>query len=541
MKFAVLSASLMVAGCMHTDIHAAEPAGTRGAILSDLIKPIKNPFGARPSNTPYYAAVYVDFNSNMPINDNACIDKSFLSMLRSLFGVDQSASSAVSAKISPVLNEHPTVDVPIYMSQIREMPRPGEPKCLTLPIRDGAQITASMPSIAGAGYTITFTFNQIKQVSGGLIENAGGIVTEFVSTVAGATGLGVISGAGRDRINAVARRLDLVRSSLYSESAQVPIVKSFYFFPSNETDSQDSWYLSIKNPNSSGTGIDLSSWQPVIRIYMRYATSIVKSENLPWPTPDKILGTSLFPSSLSELNTINSVLRDNRVGGVNLSGLSSSDKADEIRNQCSVIKEWLSSFLVGDDELVVRYAIMYKYSAYDRLYHIRSKDCFSEPELRHLAAISNNEYRFADPTPRKTNRNGEIQQLGLLLSGALDRPADYLDELRNIVTAPMDYFVLRVPGKPSQYGEGALKALKSAVGFSCYQARKDSDDLRVIGGFVEFSDGRKPALVSYDPSGKIEQVEIVEDVATVRHVLRLDDTEWPGNRPSCAVASRNGS
>ncbi len=500
--------------------------------LSDLISPIPNT-NSRPSGNAYYAAILVDFNDKTPIPFGQCLSESFWTFVRFLFNDRQAARVSLDVEIVDLSQRHPTITFPIFMSQIDETKPAGSlERCKTAPIRDGVTLTAMMPS-SGQGFSINYIFKQTRDVSGTGIETVAQRTLSVVNVIAAASGFSVVSAGATRVITELATQLDASRNAMFSVGSQTAIVKQFAFFPNDQSQRSDAWKVSLSVPQASRSGVALSEIQALLTIRMVYQDSVIKIGGT-WPSSQDIMTKPLFPEALNALNTLQKAIDTNSIGGVSRAALERAITVDEIVPSCRAIRSWLGTFLTGDDILVSQYSIIRNMTKYNTLFDVRTDECFDGEQMKRLRSISET-YAFKQPEPRVAPRDALIGEFTQRLNGALDSPDTTAAALSEVVIAESGFFSLAKTDRTILVGASALEDLRKASVVRCVQARKDSGDLALIGGILDFGSTRLPTLFHLDRNGRIERVELTS-IDTVRALLRLAQTEkWPDTRPSCRL------
>lgn len=502
--------------------------------LSDLISPIPN-INPRPSGNAYYAAILVDFNDKTPIPFGQCLSESFWTFVRFLFNDRQAARVSLDVEIVDLSQRHPTITFPVFMSQIDETkPANSLERCKTAPIRDGVTLTAMMPS-SGQGFSINYIFKQTRDVSGTGIETVAQRTLSIVNVIAAASGFSVVSAGATRVITELASQLDASRNAMFSVGSQTAIVKQFAFFPNDESQRSDAWKVSLSVPQAGRGGVVLSDLQGLLTIRMVYQDSVIKIGG-GWPLSQDVMTKPLFPEALNALNTFQKAIDTNSIGGVSRTALDSAKTVDEMMSNCRAIRAWLGTFLVGDDILVSQYSIIRNMTKYNTLFESRTDECFDGNQLVRLQNLSGT-YSFKQPEPRVAPRDALIGAFTQRLNGALDSADATIAALSDVVTGETGFFSLARADRTVLFGTPALQEFRSASFVRCVQARKDSGDITLIGGILDFGTTRLPTLFHLNGEGRIERVELTS-VDMVRASLRLGQNEkWPDSRPSCRLQS----
>ena len=515
----------------------ADSAGSGHDVkLSDIVTTIDNPAGksARPTDPNYYAALFAVFSGDTPVNDDTCIDDSWVSYLRNALGAGSgNSSTVVTATLQDDNESFPSLSPILYSSTVNESPPAGQPKCTTKLSVNHKQLTAYLPYKLSNGLDIDLSFALTTNSNSTLIKTVTDDTITMIGLVSGGTAFAVASVGAKATLDTFAGHLDDARDAIKSANA-VPETPVHFSFAGAAGDTEDAWLVSVKSARDSKSGAALNTWNPVLKLYMQYKKSLIAAPSggsFQWPTSDVVLDSAMVPSALDKDNTIAKAITSNEATGLSTAGLSEATDPEAMTGQCRNINSWLNNFLVGDDVLVARCAIVKSFTKYDVNPKIRSSNCFGEDEINRLKVLSAS-YTFSADVPKTQDRSTTITSRMNAIGDQLDDPKDNFGSDDSVYAKAFRY----ADGKGNLFfNADAVHAFQTATfGVQCFQGSGVNGDASAVATIVR-GNTSSAAIFSFDSQGKLSQVEL-NSVDNVQKTLGLTPDKWPATgHKSCVV------
>jgi hypothetical protein len=300
--------------------------------------------------------------------------------------------------------------------------------------------------------------------------------------------------------------------------------------------------ITFKMPpiNVAASGVSMGNdWLPGGTIYLRYTSEKFKSGGR-WEDSDSILVAPIVPSEAPGAQTTlyKIALNGDAAGGFKLANLNSATTEASLATACQNLRLFLSSFLIPDDALAARYAIL-KGSPYDLQPNLRdSSGCFDPGQTENLAAM-NARYVFPDRSRQSSGPRNPARVMAPIIIPLLSQNPGLI---QTIVATPVTKFYLVLGKNEADYlqGTAAITRLsQSALKLSCFQA-PPSSDLSSIAALAEYNGTTTGALASFDTNGRLASIVLLSpaDIASTTGVSLttwLDPVpKWPNpNTPLC--------
>jgi hypothetical protein len=222
-----------------------------------------------------------------------------------------------------------------------------------------------------------------------------------------------------------------------------------------------------------------------------------------------------------------STLRDVILNGDTSRGFDKSSlqiiNYDSLTDACDKLHTFLTAFLVPDDELVARFAIL-KESAYEREPSLREgSGCFNDAELTKLQNMRS-DYVFTAQTRQQRSQQLVQARMQAIASALISENPTYI---KKVTTVPIDGFSITLGAGKDQYfeGESAVQKLSQApVKLVCYQARPNND-LSTIGALALYGGTKSGALASFDQAGKLSSL-VFMNPKDIGDVVGIDVNTW---------------
>jgi hypothetical protein len=284
--------------------------------------------------------------------------------------------------------------------------------------------------------------------------------------------------------------------------------------------------ITFKMPpiNASPGGVSVgANWDAGGTIFLRYTGAKFKSGGQ-WVGADTVMVVPIVPSTTpgSETTLYKIVLNGDAAGGFKLSNLNSATTVASLATACQNLRFFLASFLVPDDALVARYAVL-KGSPYDSQPTLRAgSGCFDQGDDQKLMGMRD-DYRFSAQPRESLNPRSPGALMGPILVALLSGNPGLIG---TVVTTPSSNFYLVLGKNPSDYVQGSAAVARlsqSPLRLTCYQARP-SNDLSSIAALATYNGTTTGSLVSFDAKGNLASVVLMspDDLAAVTGISVKD-------------------
>jgi hypothetical protein len=296
--------------------------------------------------------------------------------------------------------------------------------------------------------------------------------------------------------------------------------------------------ITFKMPalKTAATGVSVGDWDSGGAIYLSYSTELFKQGN-GWKDIDSIRQQPIVRGvDPNTPTTLTDILKDGKASaGIDSSTLASATNQQSLTTACRNLKDFLASFLIPDDRLVARFAIL-QGSPYETLPELRpNSDCFSDSEINQL-----NRWGFAFSTQDRTPRNSQAvndRMSPITMDLLSQNPA----LIKRDVTDPIAKFYVSLGTSKMDFFQGAdaISALSlKPVTLSCYQARP-TKNLSSIAAIADYNGSKTGAIVAFDNAGKLASLTLrapdkVSSAMGLNHNLASNQKAWPDQtKASC--------
>ncbi|MBT0670839.1 hypothetical protein HT136_20945 [Novosphingobium profundi] len=395
-------------------------------------------------------------------------------------------------------------------------------------------MTAYLPNESQSGLKLNFVLETSESFDSKAATTFASDAKMVTQLLGGANAMAFVSTPAVAKLEQIAGRLDATITTVFAKSSRDELSVGFAFQPPANAFA-DAWQLSLKGINADTSAPTLAkNWEPNVTFFMGYKRSLLTDGN-EWPEYGEIINRAMFPADITSVNSMAKTITQNLAGGFSHESLNSATTRDSMAQQCQAVRRWLGQFLVGDDALAARFAVVRAYSRYNTMSDIRSVECFSASDINRLKSLSA-EYVFADPivdaVPYKVRVSNINAALGQVVSGTMiDSSYDTLKAL----LIELDSFRFTDASHKSLFGADAMLALgRDFSTFVCVQEKSGGKLLSVGALAVMSAGGKTPVLLSFDQAGKLEHVELTSP-ETVQAMLKVSPAEWPGPQAACKL------
>jgi hypothetical protein len=524
-----LIVAIALSGCASTQ---PDPASRPASItLGDLIS--TGSTNNRPSGS-YYVALTASPDNGVRIQDQQCIDKSFWSFARRYIGINKSAAAMLTAKITPINDPAQAITVPIFLTSANEVSSSGvgsdcQTKFWARPI------TFTFNSNLNPAFNVDLEFHLTDSLNSTAIKNLVNDAQALMTLVGTASGTPAAFAAklADPQITALASRIDAQIQNNWTSTSDLQITKQLASGGNNNA-SVDLITFKMPTINSEVGGPSLGTWDAGGTISLIYSKEKFKSSGM-WVDRDTVLIMPIVPSvapgSQTTLDKI--VLNGDVTNGFDKLSLINASNNESLSNACSHLKRFLSGFLIPDDALVARYALL-KESSYDKNPNLREQSgCLTDDEQALLITMRK-DFTFSEQ-PREDRDNSAINnKMKPILSALLSRNPTLIG---TIIGDPDGKFYVVLGKEKTDYlvGKDAVAKLSDVqMKLVCYQARSDHD-LSSIAAVAIFGGHKTGAIVSFDGQDKLSSITLMPP-ENVADSLGVDRQLWlDPKKDSCTV------
>jgi hypothetical protein len=530
--FFCISSNLNAAGFqIQTGLSGETVTSSSGpSTISDIIKQdgANGTTRDRPSSGYYYMTIWATPDGAAKIPTTTCTDRSFWSFARKFAGIKRGAAAILMVTVTPKGGQ--AVTVPVFQTSASEISAEGKGSNCSSEFSDRG-LTFTYNSNVSPSFDIDLAFYFSNEVQSKATQNALSGAAQLMTLIDAASGgsAALATKLADPALNALAAKVDAEITNHWSSDDRLKFHTSFNptaNFIGTASIVRDKITFRMPVPTATAGGVSLSNWDAGGSIYLRYQGEKFKTDGK-WQDSASIMATVLVPSSSAgaQTNLDKIILNGDAVDGFNRSSLVSPTDAGALRDACGKLKSFLASFLVPNDALAARYAVL-ENSAYALHPALRGDSaCFSDSELSLLATGSNNEFIFSTQERGTRDKDDTRAKMDPLASAFA---AGNKIKLREHLVSPLDDLSITLGKSDGDYyrGEDAVAKLVE-LRLSCYQARPDND-LSSIAALVKYGATKTGAILSFDSGGKLKELTLM-DVDTVSELMKIDKTKWLNN------------
>jgi hypothetical protein len=528
---AVVTISVL-AGCTSTPTLASGDAPP--VKLGDIVTTGKT--GAAPASGYYYMAVAAQPDAGATLPPNTCVDRSFWAFARRFLVGTTSAAAVLTVTVTPSTQPSEAITVPVFTTSASEIDSSGKgANCRTEFV--ARPLTFTFNSNLNPTFKVDMAFHLSNNASATAVTNLLTSTSSLMKLMgsASATPAALVTTLADPAIRSMAASIDSTLSNEWTNSNDLKF--STDLNPgANGGAVLDKIAFRMPALNPGAGGVTVGTWDAGGVLSLVYGSERFKSSGQ-WIDRDSVMSSVIVPSKIPTAQTTlyKIVLNGDAAGGFKLAGLNTASTTDALGNACNDLRLFLSSFLIPDDALVARFAVL-KGSPYEKQPQLRTgSNCFSDTDISNLASFRP-DFRFSsqnrqDYSPRDLDKLMRPITARLLTQNQA--------AIRSVVTTPVTNFqaVLSKDAADFLQGDAAIARLVAArVQLTCYQARPSSD-LSSVAALAVYDGTTTGAVVSFDGSAKLTSLILMspDDVASSTGV---DKSLWLNSRTGgCAVTS----
>lgn len=515
---------------------ALADSGSPPTKLGDIVQVTTS--SSPPPGGDYYVTVVAEPDASATLLPNTCVDQSFWSFVKRFLGANPSSAAAVlTVKITPSSAPGSAISVPVFSTVANSLSKQGTgSNCQTDFV--SRPITFTFNSNQNPTFTVDMAFHLANNTTSSVVTSVISQASSLMKLMAGASATpAALVTLADPSIKTLASNIDSAISNNWTNSTDLNFSTEL---SAPRTGVQAFDRITFKMPAlvPSGGGARVgSTWGAGGALFLKYSGEKFKVNGV-WQDYSTVLTTTIVPSTNagSQTNLYSIVLNGTATNGFKLGSLNSSSTQDSLDNACEDLKRFLAGFLVPNDALVGRFAIL-KGSPYEKLPSLRANSsCFAPAELTSLVGL-NAAYTFSQqPRDDAGVRDAKVAQKMAPIRTALLLQNPVV--LAQLVDSPPTSFYIALGRQASDYfqGQAAIDKLsQSAVALSCFQARP-GHDLSTIAALATYNGAQTAAIASFGQNDKLTSLVLMppDDVIAATGIKKASWLDTSASTPACA-------
>ena len=500
---------------------APTPQTTEAAkTLGDVVSP--SLAAAAPPQGQYYMAIAAMDSSDTPMPPDKCVSQSFWAFVRKWVGIKSSAAVIVTAKITPKGGASPTT-VPIYMVNSTEANPTGAGSTCDAEFTN-RDITFRYPSSLNPNFDIDIVYNVNEDLNSAAVQNTISAAKQLMTLIGAASGSPavIVAKLGDPTITSLSTSLD---GALSNNWTHVNGLSYHGNLNSGADGSQRADEIDLKFPHvvAGAGGVKVSpEWNASAKIFISYYSEEFKSGGN-WSAPPDIMSDPIvagLPSGQTNLDKL--ILNGDVTNGFDWKSLVAATNTSSLRTACEHLDNFLASFLIDDDRLAARFAVLRDSPYGDDPTLRQGSGCFSDTEISTTLPSMNAAYVFDDPSRTPRTNSNISDQMDPIAEAIASGNASLIKTL--LITDTRKFFITLGSHQSDFYqGDNAIAEFDT-LRLSCYQAGQQRN-LAVMGSVLTVGQIKETALFTFDDNGLLEHV-VVMSPSDAAAALGIDLSTW---------------